>query len=70
MLEAQDAGGNTQEVGDTEFERNEEVPSNSPGDQVGLSACIAHQPSQRQHNFAVQGLHQRQVLMLCGRGAV
>ncbi len=35
MLEAQDAGGNTQEAGDTEFGRNEEVGSNSPGDEVG-----------------------------------
>ena len=37
MLEAQDAGGSTKVVGDSEFQRNETVPSNSPGDQVSLA---------------------------------
>ena len=41
MLEAQDAGGSTKAVGDSEFQRNETIPSNSPGDEVYIITNVS-----------------------------
>ena len=49
MLEAQDAGGRTKQAADTEFGSNEEVPSNSPGNEVGQAYDLVNQRQHEEH---------------------
>ena len=70
MLEAQDAGGNTQEVGDTEFERNEEVPSNSPGNQVGRQCVYPISRPSTSTRPLRENYTQRQIVAHTARSAI